>query len=479
MSALVVATVLATSAAGASVTISSKATENMSCSNGVCAPTASAAILNVGDLENMLASGNVEVTTTGTVVQAKDVIVKAAVSWSSTNTLGIDAYRSITVNQPVSIQGVSGLALTTNDGGKGGELTFGPKGNITFTNVSSSLLINGAPYTLVNTVQALSNAIAANPSGAYALAANYDAKQDGTYTQDPITTEFYGTLEGLGNTISHLRLGSPATGFMLGIGAGAVARDVALLGIKYVTASEVGGLAEFDGGTIEHCQVTGSIKLTGDKAFIAGGIAAYIGGGGDYGTISDSWASVTISGGRKMLMGGLVGLNQQGLITRSFALGNIVDRFNQAKSNVAIGGLVGFNDPDGQVSDSYASGGIEGTSGIGDARAGGLVGYNEGLISESYSTGALWNLSGYIGGFIGYDETEGNGLSVTYWDTDTSGITNLNQGAGWPSSDPGITGLASEQLQSGLPAGFDPKIWAEDPNIINGFPYLVDNPPGR
>jgi hypothetical protein len=28
-----------------------------------------------------------------------------------------------------------------------------------------------------------------------------------------------------------------------------------------------------------------------------------------------------------------------------------------------------------------------------------------------------------------------------------------------------------------LPEGFDPTIWAENPSINNGFPYLIANPP--
>jgi hypothetical protein len=82
-----------------------------------------------------------------------------------------------------------------------------------------------------------------------------------------------------------------------------------------------------------------------------------------------------------------------------------------------------------------------------------------------------------VGGLIGDDESQSGSLESTYWNTDTSGITNLSQGAGNISNDPGIAGLTTEQLQSGLPAGFDPKVWAEDPNTNNGLPYLIDNPP--
>ena len=73
------------------------------------------------------------------------------------------------------------------------------------------------------------------------------------------------------------------------------------------------------------------------------------------------------------------------------------------------------------------------------------------------------------------NQTIGN----SYWDLDTSGISDPSQGAGSPANDPGITGLTSAQLQSGLPSGFDPAVWARSPRINNGFPYLINNPPPK
>ena len=84
-----------------------------------------------------------------------------------------------------------------------------------------------------------------------------------------------------------------------------------------------------------------------------------------------------------------------------------------------------------------------------------------------------------IGGLIGEDDAQSGSLDATYWDTDTSGVTNLSQGAGNIANDPGITGLTTAQFQSGLPQGFDPKVWAEKANIIDGFPYLLTNPPSK
>jgi hypothetical protein len=462
---------LVSASAHAAVTISTGATQNMSCSNGVCSPTAADAVLNVSDLGNLLASGNVTVTTTSSGVQAKDIVVKAALSWSSTGMLGLDAYRSITVDQPVSLQGLSGLTLTTNDGSKNGELSFGRKGNVTFANLSSSLTINGASYMLVNAVHGLASAIAANPSGDYALAQRYDAKQDGTYTQSPVTTSFSGTFEGLGNEISHLTITSQddSVGFF-SVNAGTI-RDFGLVDLRLSAMKLGGGLASGNEGNIFQCHVSGKIVITGffkRSGAFGGGMA-----GLNLGSIRDSFSTADVRGGRKASLGGLVGLNEEnGVISESFAMGTLTD--SNRSHGYLLGGLVGDNEA-ATIINSYATGAVTGAN-ASHSLGGGLAGYNATTILQSYSTGGVTGFS-YTGGLLGYDASAG--LNDTYWDTDTSGITNLSQGAGYPPNDPGITGLTSQQLQSGLPEGFDPKIWAEDPKINNGFPYLINNPPPK
>jgi hypothetical protein len=36
----------------------------------------------------------------------------------------------------------------------------------------------------------------------------------------------------------------------------------------------------------------------------------------------------------------------------------------------------------------------------------------------------------------------------------------------------GVTGQSDAQMKSALPSGFRPKIWGQDPNLNNGYPYL-------
>jgi hypothetical protein len=56
--------------------------------------------------------------------------------------------------------------------------------------------------------------------------------------------------------------------------------------------------------------------------------------------------------------------------------------------------------------------------------------------------------------------------------------TQAAQGRGCGNGDClGTTGLRDRELKSGLPVGFDPAIWGQNPNINNGYPYLLANPP--
>jgi len=173
---------MATTPSHYGVEISKKPTQNMAFSNGVYSATADGAMLNVHDLESVLASGNVEVTTgNGSGGDEKgDLHIDAALTWVNTTTLTLDAYHSIFVTQPIADAGTGALTLTTNDGGSGGIFNYGPNGSIAIWNLTNVLTIDGAVYTLVGDIHTLASAIAAKPAGFYALANPYDAKKDGT-----------------------------------------------------------------------------------------------------------------------------------------------------------------------------------------------------------------------------------------------------------------------------------------------------------
>ncbi|HEY2446603.1 MAG TPA: hypothetical protein VGI20_12785 [Rhizomicrobium sp.] len=486
----------------AAVTISSAATRNMSCSNGVCAPTAKQAVLNAGDLEGFLASGNLAVTTTGSGVQADDIHVRSALGWSNSSTLSLEAHRSIAINAPVSITGLSGLALDT---GKKRALSFGGKGNVSFANLSSQLTINGAAYTLVADIKTLAADIAANPGGDFALANNYDASADGTYSQPPIVTVFTGAFEGLGNAISNFSIDGTISinrefleGLFAELGTNGLIENIDLANANVTCSLRsavkiviVASLVAQNFGTVRDFSASGAVRDQKPVPHLGGLV------GWNHGTILSSHADVAVSAGRYGSVGGLANYNF-GTISKSYATGAVLGEFvgglvafnfgrvtdSFATGDVQVtfppegklvgGGLVEVNSDSGTIRNSYATGAVIGGEG---SVIGGLVGENDNTVGFSYSTGAVTGgTASIMGGLIGKDSFALRGLFDNYWDTKTSG---QSQGVGNIPNDRGVTGLTTAQFQSGLPHGFRRKVWTEKANIIDGFPYLLSNPPPK
>jgi hypothetical protein len=460
----------------AAVTISTAATQNMNCSGGVCSPTATDAILNAIDLENLLASGSVEIITSGSGgVQANDIDVETPVAWSTSSAVSLDAHHSVVVDQPISATGLAGLSLVTNDGGSGGILFFGLNGNATFSNLSSALSINGASYTLVATLPTLASAIANNPSGSYALATSYDAAADGTYSTSPIVTAFSGNFTGLGNTINNLKVHDKNVADNVGlfeqIDTGGSVAGVGVVNGE-VTGSEgnVGGLAGVNQGMIENAFASGSVTLSrNDSTPVAGGLVGW----NSDGTILLSHANVTVDVTGDNGAGGLVGVST-GAIVQCWATGraSAVDDYT--------GGLVANST--GSVDQSYSTGTVAAKAGRLKFGLGGLIGANSGTVTQSYASGQVRDSHGHIagvekGGFVGEDDASPGSISSSYWDETTSGVKKSSHGAGNIKNDPGITGLTNAELESALPTGFDPTVWAQNKNINNGLPYLINNPP--
>jgi hypothetical protein len=224
----------------------------------------------------------------------------------------------------------------------------------------------------------------------------------------------------------------------------------------------------------DHASGNVAAGLADNGAGKAGGLA---GGEGGPSIIQLCYATGTASVGAGSnddgfaFVGGLVGAQYAlngitGTIDQSFATGAAV-----GAPSAFVGGIVGYTD--GAVTNSYATAATL-ASGSGFTALGGAVGYLDtgGSIGSSYSTGQVQQVAGsWFGGFVGGDTGL---LSNDYWDTTTSG---LNNGAGNIANAPGVTGDTTAQLQSGLPSGFSNSIWGESANVNGGLPYLLANPP--
>ena len=487
--------------ASAAVAISTAATTNMSCLNGICTPTAKDAVLNAGDLTSMLASGNVEVTTGSGSLAAKveDIDVAAGFNWRGANSLTLDAYRSVTFRSgSVADDGTGGVSLVTNDGGSNGALSFHPGANLTFASTSNSLTINGAPFTLENSIAILANAIAANPSGNFALADSYDASQDGNYHSSPISTPLQGVVEGLGNIISNLSINVGPTadrpGTFIGVGLfsqtakTATIADLTLTKLEYRGLNSygnnvfayAGGLVGGAGGRLTNDRASGSIYagqiaaggLAGTNSGIISSSHASVSirsdGGVAGGLVADAYGDITLSSADGDVLGASVGGGlaaiSSGTIDRCFASGRVATH----GSALILGGLAGAGGE--KIVNSYATGPVK----SGNWQIGGLVGgASSGSYEYSYSTGFI---SRYGSGFMGYDDN--SSITSSYWNTTTS-KTSRGVGEGGNEGHGSPAGLTSTELRSGLPVGFDPTIWAEKKSVNHGFPYLINNPPPK
>ncbi len=470
--------------AQADLSISNKPTQNVICDAGVCTATAKGANLNVTDLTNMLATGDTTVKFGG---GALAIQVLDEFSWTSGSRLTLDANTSVGFHKMVTVAGQGALAITYNDGSNDGDLKFFGKGKIDFEQKSSQLTINNKGYTLIWNVESLTTGMKDNPSGNFAIMRDFSG---GTHSSSSaIHVLFKGVLEGLGHSIRNLTINNQTLrkrwtqGGFLARNYGTL-RDFAFQNAQISVAayrSATGIVVGLNYGTIEHVHVSGSVNGRVDGGGIAGWSSGHIvdceseaqvsssraGGvvGLNHGSILRSRATGAVTG---YLAGGLVGW-QLGTVDQSYATGSVT-----VPSSGHGGGLSGGTFKQhirvGPIYNSYSTGPVDGSS---SAVVGGLEGRDVGgAIYWSYTISSL--IGGAVrGGLVGQShDAQGRFLS-DYWDTDMSGAT-LGCGEG---ACEGVVGITDAQLKSGLPDGFDPKIWGQSPSINNGYPYLRANPP--
>ena len=407
--------------------------------------TGNDSVINATTLQNALSSANVTVLAGAGGTQAGDITVASAIGWSATTTLSLYSgpLGSITVNAPINITGNGGLDLIAVTGvsfGAGGAVNFAGAGSFT----GQSLSIMGRPYTLVYSMAQLdaidgTSAVTGNTlttygsglSGQYALASNLDASGT-TYARAVIgdnstgnsTTQFSGSLTGLGHTITGLTVYAPTLDHvgLIGMkkGTSSSVSDLGLIGGITTGHSFVGALlGENSGGTVANSYATGNVTGTGQET---GGL---VGRNVNNGSIANSYATGNVNG--VSASGGLAGTNINGSsIFFSYATGGV----NGASRN---GGLVGANISSSSITSSYAAGTVNGT---GDS-SGGLVGENAGTIQSSSATGVVTGQN-QTGGLAGYNS--GGSVSSSY----STGLVSGTQYVG------GLVGVNANNSTAGI-----------------------------
>jgi hypothetical protein len=359
----------------------------------------------------------------------------------------------------------------------GGQTTPYLIANESFNTVSGSVLLasdTSATPTNYNVITSMTQLQNINTTG---LGLNYvlgnslnDSNAAFSQIGPDSNSAFTGIFNGLGNTISNLKVPGGNPSGLFGYVTGATISNIGLLNESIAGGFYVGGLVGYNnGGTISNAYATGHVLGTNyvgglvgrnfgtiSNAYATGSVSgtSFVGGlvGSNAGMISAAYATGSVSGAS--FVGGLVGYNSNGTISAAYATGSV-------SGNDYVGGLVGYNS-NGKISNAYATGGVSGSN-----RVGGLVGFNafNGKISAAYATGSVSGSSN-VGGLVGFN-TNGGTISDGYWDSTTTGQSSSAAGTG-------VTSTAQlAALVGGSNTGFSSNVWANGGGQTT--PYLIAN----
>ncbi|KVL27752.1 beta strand repeat-containing protein [Burkholderia sp. MSMB1835] len=309
-----------------------------------------------------------------------DVKLGKSLTTSGANArIAVNAARRIDVNDRVALTGRNaGLALNSGNG-------HALNGNaaVTLSGANASFSANGQAYRVIHNVDQL-RSVDADLNGRYVL--GNAIKGSGAFRSIGGDATFAGTFDGLGNAIS---------------------------GLSVYNSGPFVGLFAVNSGTIANLTLD-SVSARGTSNYRGPVTVGSLVGANVQGTLSNVHArdvSVTSSGARGNVAGGLVGLNLSGTIDRASVSGDVQgDRYT-----TAIGGLVGENvtSPGGWLGNATITRSHADTSVTIDAAGtlpnngatgiGGLAGVNSGDIRESSSRGDVYvrESSSAVGGFVG------------------------------------------------------------------------------
>ncbi|NIJ41979.1 filamentous hemagglutinin family protein [Parvibaculum indicum] len=448
-----------------------------------------------------------------------DIFVNDALSWSAANTLTLTAVRNIEINEAITaanggltLAAGSGATVTTGAGGAVDVGTFSLTSgtweqsgaslpsfnatdfsfdieNATFLRVLGGDGSGAAPYRIFDTYGLQGIASESLLAESFVLANDIDASGTAGWNgglgfdpigndDDPSDIKFTGSFDGQDNTISGLTISRPGEEWvgLFGNAENATFSNLVLSGGSVTGGDGTGSLlGELYGGSITSVSTSTTVAGAG----FTGGLAGVL----QYGTITLSSASGDVTGSGAGI-GGLAGVTLGMDISRSYATGAV-------SGAGGVGGLLGslgYASADGVLDQSFATGAVTSSADW----AGGLVGSNEGTITNSYATGAVTgtgtanHIAGFVGqnygsigtsystglvtgpsltgGFAGINHGDPSNITSVYWNTETSG-----QAGGIGSGDGGITGLTTAEMQGSLLTGFDDAIWEAAAGL---YPYL-------
>ncbi|WP_404938586.1 GLUG motif-containing protein [Pseudomonas sp. JDS08PS003] len=355
-----------------------------------------------------------------TLSSAKDIRLDDSLFAGGANArVELNAQGDIKLNRQLVLSG-SNSSLGMNHGG---DVALGQNGRVTLSGNGARFDANGAAYSVIQNATQL-QAIDKDLAGRYVLGNSINSSNH--LTSIGGQQGFSGIFDGLGNTLSGLTInsngtdgglfarssgslsnlnlasmtingaasGSGAVGGLVGRNSGSIANVSASdlrVNAKSRQDNVVGGLVGSNsGGSIDASSMSG-VVLGNAYTSAAGGLVGEnrqgaAGGGTVTNSRADARLTASIASNPQGGVGGLVGINDQGLIANSASSGVVSSGASYSYKGTNLGGLVGYNQG-GRIEGSHSSVAV---SGNGASNVGGLVGRNEsGRISDSVASGAL------------------------------------------------------------------------------------------
>jgi hypothetical protein len=231
---------------------------------------------------------------------------------------------------------------------------------------------------------------------------------------------FSGTFDGRSNNITGLTIDRPNeyyVGLFANTEENAVVENINLKEVSVNGYAHVGGLVGRHWGIIENVEVSGSV----DSYFLAGVVV-----GRNDGTIRSTASSGSVS-----------------------------------TDNGYVGGITGQNRDSGIINNSYSVADVDGEEDVG-----GLIGWSDGTVRNSYAAGSVSSNNYQVGGVIG----SGGSSTVEdiYWDTQATGQSDSYDGG------EGLT--TSEMTSNNAKNNMDGLNYNKDWNIVEGdYPEIVES----
>jgi len=436
---------------------------NESFSGTTYSPTsgAAASIVDISLLTTQLGSSNVTITTTNAGTSgagAGNITVANAITWSSANTLTLNAARNIYLNANITATN-GGLVLNARSAATDAQsITSGSEASPSVTGVTADInvanfdITSGGWYQVNSTLPTfsignnfqLNSGNGANSAVQFILALS----GDGTLGSPYLIADVYG-LQGIDSNSTTL---SNSWQLNNHIDASTTTNWNSGAGFVPIGSTTTNFTGTFDGQYKSVRNLFINLPLTAGVGLIGNTSGA---------DISNIMVIDTTIYARNQ-GGALVGyLNNNSTLTQSAAINPTIIGTPGVSAN--FGGLVGLNDNGSSISNSYVQAG----SVLGYNSVAGFTSYNVNggsSITNSYSTARVTetNNDGAIGGFLvtNFDSTDTN----NYWNSDTAGTGQSGGG----------NALNNSQMQS--QTNFSNWDFANIWRIIEGvsYPYLKE-----